>query len=177
MLPSVMKKVKAVMSISRCSIAKAVRLALAYTILTASLLRKDVHRKQLLLLLRLLQIMQKERTRDYPSKPLGLYAAMEWGLGNIKFLSPFSFCGTKGESELTFHVSIQDYDKGFNLLLPKFNEQFLILFIPNKSGDNTILLSKEDCEMKMGSLVSMEWLSKYIKRKWNMTLSRTSTTI
>ena len=121
--------------------------------------------------------MQKQRLQTYPSKPLGLYAAMEWGLRNIKFLSPFSFCGSKGDNEITFYVSWQKHDNNFSLKVPEFNEQFLIMYIPNKSGDNAVLLSREDCLSSMGSLVDMKWIAKRIKRKWNMTLYLTSTTI
>lgn len=120
--------------------------------------------------------MQSRTLRTYPSRPLGLYAAMEWGLGNIKFLSPFSFCGSRGGKTMDFHVVFNEYDEVYDIDLPEFNEQFLILLIPNKPGDNTVVLSREDCKEKMGKKVSMAWVATRIKRKWTMNLSRTSTT-
>ncbi len=114
--------------------------------------------------------------RTCPSKPLGLYAGLEWGLGNIRFLSPFSFSGTKQGVTHTFHVSMQDYDKDFNLYIPEFEEQYIVLFIPNKSGDNAVLLTRDGCLDKMCSMVSLKWISKKLKKKWAMKISPISTT-
>lgn len=119
--------------------------------------------------------MQKQRLQTYPSKPIGLYAAMEWGLKNVKFVSPFSFCGSKEGKELTFQVSWQDHAEDFSLLIPEFNEQYLIMYIPNKKGDNAVLLTREDCLSSMGSRVNMKWIAERIKTKWIMTTSPTST--
>lgn len=115
--------------------------------------------------------MQSRKLKDYPSKPLGLYAAMEWGLKNVKFLSPFSFCGSKDGKEMTFHTYMEDHDKNFDVFIPEFTEDYIILFIPNKAGDNSIVLTLEDCLSEMGNKVSMEWLAKRIKRKWAMEYS------
>ena len=101
---------------------------------------------------------------------------MEWGLKNVKFLSPFSFCGDKDGNTLTFHANIQDYDEGFCVVLPRFEEQFLILSLPNKKGENNVVLTKDDCAEEMGSKVSLEWIAPRIKRKWITTTSPISTT-
>jgi len=119
--------------------------------------------------------MQSKSLRTCPSKPVGLYAAIEWGLRDIKFLSPFSFSGTKNGSEHTFYCIMKDYDKEFNVYIPSFTEQFICITLPNKSGDNSILLSNKDCEHVMGKKVSMLWLSEKLKKKWAMKISPIST--
>jgi hypothetical protein len=119
--------------------------------------------------------MQSSSLRTCPSKPLGLYAGLEWGLGDITFLSPFSFSGTKGGKVITFHCAMNDYDSNFNVYIPEFTEDVICLFIPNKDGDNSVLLTKQDCMRVMGKDVSMRWISKKIKKKWAMKTSRTST--
>lgn len=120
--------------------------------------------------------MQSKSLRTCPSKPLGLYAALEWGLRDITFLSPFSFRATKGSVNLTFHCIMTDHDNNLNIFIPKFTEEFLCLYIPNKKGDNTVVLTREDCKDVMGSKVSMQWIADKLKKKWEMTLSQTSTT-
>ena len=119
--------------------------------------------------------MQSKSLRTCPSKPLGLYAAIEWGLRDVKFLSPFSFCGSKDDITHTFHCSMQDYDDDFKVYIPEFTEDFIVIFLPNKKGDNNILLTNEDCKEVMGTKVSMEWIANRIKKKWATKISRTST--
>lgn len=109
--------------------------------------------------------------RTCPSKPLGLYAGLEWGLGDIKFLSPFSFSGTKEGRIFHFHVAVSDYDKDFNVFLPLFTEPFIILFIPNKTGDNCVMLAGDRCSRDMGQKVSMQWVANNLSRKWEMKIS------
>ena len=119
--------------------------------------------------------MQSKSLRTCPSKPVGLYAAMEWGLRDVKFLGPFSFCGKKDNLNLTFHCVMNDHDDDFNVYIPTFTEKFLCLFIPNKEGDNTVVLTREDCKDVMGKKVSMRWIADKLKKKWAMKISRTST--
>ena len=120
--------------------------------------------------------MQSKSLQTCPSKPVGLYAAMEWGLRDITFLGPYSFCGRKDNVNLTFHCIMQDYDKDFNVYIPEFSEKFICLVIPNKYGDNSVVLTREDCEPVMKSRVSMHWIAEKLKRKWEMKISRASTT-
>ena len=120
--------------------------------------------------------MQSKRLQTCPSKPVGLYAAVEWGLRDITFLGPYSFCGTKDNTNLTFHCIMQDYDQNFDVYIPKFDEKFICLVIPNKEGDNSVVLTRDDCKEVMGSKVSLEWIAQKLRRKWEMKISRTSTT-
>lgn len=101
---------------------------------------------------------------------------MEWGLRDVTFLGPYSFCGRKEDINLTFHCIMQDYDPNFDVYIPKFDEKYICLVIPNKTGDNSVLLSKDDCKEVMGSKVSLKWISQKLRRKWEMKISRTSTT-
>ena len=70
---------------------------------------------------------------------------------------------------------MSDYDKDFNVYIPKFTEKFICLIIPNKKGDNSVILTKEDCQEVMGKKVSMQWIADKLKKKWAVTISRTST--
>ena len=95
---------------------------------------------------------------------------IEWGLGDIKFLSPQTFSASKGGRSMSFHVHAENYDKNFSVSIPKFDTDFLLLFIPNKEGDNCVILTKEDTWEKRGNRVDMKWISKKLKRKWNANL-------
>ena len=101
----------------------------------------------------------------YPSKPFGLYAMMEWGLRDVKFLSPFSFSANTGDSTLTFHVSIQDHTEAHEVELPAIDEQYLILYIPNKRGDNCVVIDAKDCP-SVDTFVEFKWVAKHLKRKF-----------
>ena len=71
---------------------------------------------------------------------------------------------------------MRDHDKDMNIFIPKFTEEYLCLYIPNKKGDNAVVLTKEDCEGVMGTKVSMQWIADKLKKKWAMSTSPTSTT-
>ena len=113
--------------------------------------------------------MQSKRAETSPSKVFGLYASIEWGLRDIKFLSPHSFSASNGSETWSFYASISDYDDNFDVELPEFEDDYVILFIPNKSGDNCVLMDKASCNMCMGQKVSMKWIAQRIKRKWAAT--------
>lgn len=115
--------------------------------------------------------MQSKSLRTCPSKPVGLYAALEWGLRDVKFLGPFSFCGSKEDINLTFHCTMNDYDSDFNVFIPSFTEKYICIIIPNKKGDNSVLLTRDDCKGVMGSKVSMQWIAEKLKKKWAMPIS------
>lgn len=70
---------------------------------------------------------------------------------------------------------MSDHDEDFNVYIPKFTEKFICLIIPNKKGDNSVVLTKEDCQEVMGKKVSMQWIADKLKKKWAVTISRTST--
>ncbi len=71
---------------------------------------------------------------------------------------------------------MQDYDEDFEVYIPEFTEKYIMLMIPNKKGDNSVLLTKDDCADVMGGKVSLKWISNKLKRKWEMKVSRISTT-
>lgn len=117
--------------------------------------------------------MQSQRLQTFPSKAIGLYASIEWGLSGVKTLSPFSFAGRKGDKELTFHTKML-YSKDYMVDIPKFEEQFLVLCILNKQGDNCVVLTKQACEDVMGSQVDFHWVAKHLKRKFHVQYTPTS---
>ncbi len=95
---------------------------------------------------------------------------MEWGLGDVKFLSPQTFSGRKKGRIMTFTVHAENYDKDFTVSVPKFETDFLLLLIPNKEGDNCVVLTRVDTWERIGQRVDMVWISKKLKRKWNANL-------
>jgi len=104
------------------------------------------------------------------SKGFGVYAMIEWGLRDIEFLSPQTFSACKGTRRMSFHVHAENYDKDFTVSIPKFDTDFLLLFIPNKEGDNCVILTRADTWEKRASRVDMTWIAKKLKRKWNARL-------
>jgi len=71
---------------------------------------------------------------------------------------------------MSFHVHAENYDKDFTVSIPKFDTDFLLLFIPNKEGDNCVILTRADTWEKRANRVDMVWISKKLKRKWNANL-------
>lgn len=102
----------------------------------------------------------------YPSKPFGFYACWEWGLRDIKFLSPFSFSANKDGKRITFFVHVQDHSDEYEVSLPLFSEDYLILYIPNKEGDNCVVIDGKDC---IGRLTAnFKWIALSLKRKFRI---------
>ena len=71
---------------------------------------------------------------------------------------------------------MQDYDEDFQIYIPEFTEKFICLVIPNKKGDNSVVLTREDCEPVMKTKVSMKWNADKLKLKWEMKIYPISTT-
>lgn len=101
------------------------------------------------------------------SKGFGLYAMIEWGLRDVRFLSPQTFSGKKGERTMTFTAAMRNYDKDFMVPIPGFDTNYLILFIPNKEGDNCIILEEKKGVVWNEDKVSLNWIANNLKRKWN----------
>ena len=114
--------------------------------------------------------MQSQSLRTCPSKAFGLYASIEWGLSGVTTLSPFSFTGSKDGKELTFHSVITEAE-GYSVPIPEFAEQFLILCIANKKGDNCVVLTHQDCKQSMGEDVDFNWIAQHLKRKFHVQYS------
>ena len=72
---------------------------------------------------------------------------------------------------MTFTVHAENYDKDFTVSLPRFDTDFLLLFIPNKEGDNCVILTRADSWERREDRVDMVWISKKLKRKWNARLT------
>ena len=107
-----------------------------------------------------------QRLTTCPSKPFGFYACWEWGLSNVKFLSPFSFSANKDGKEITFFVHVQDHTDKHQVSLPLFAEDYLILYIPNKVGDNCVVIDGNDC---IGQLtINFKWIAASLKRKFRI---------
>lgn len=66
---------------------------------------------------------------------------------------------------------MNDYDSDFNVFIPSFTEKYICIIIPNKKGDNSVLLTRDDCKGVMGSKVSMQWIAEKLKKKWAMPIS------
>ena len=102
----------------------------------------------------------------YPSKSFGFYACFEWGLRDVKFLSPFSFSASKGGKRITFFVCMQDHTDKCEIYLSPFTEDYLILYIPNKKGDNCVVIDGADCTGQ--STIDFKWIASHFKRKFRI---------
>lgn len=98
------------------------------------------------------------------SKALSIMVSVEWGLGNIKFLSPYSFSADFDGKTFTFHACQTEH---FNTMvdIPEFDEQLMLMLISNKRGDNLILMTHRDCKEVMGTSIDFEWIAPRIKKK------------
>jgi len=114
--------------------------------------------------------MPKLPKTTFLSKGFGAFAAIEWGLRDVKFLSPQTFSGSKNGRAMTFTVHAENYDEDFTVSIPKFDTDFLLLFIPNKEGDNCVILTRADSWERRESRVDMTWIARKLKRKWNAKL-------
>jgi hypothetical protein len=88
----------------------------------------------------------KPTTPTSLSKLFACYAEFEWGLRDVNVLGPYSFQATGKKGPSKFLISVQDH-KDFNVELPAFDEEFVILWIQNKVGDNCVVMAKEDCKV------------------------------
>lgn len=93
---------------------------------------------------------------------------IEWGLRDIEFLSPSSFKAQGKDRKHTFHAAITSH---YNTMvdIPVFDEEFLVMLIDNKEGDNLILLTHNDCVEVKGTSVDFHWLAPRIKKKFHVT--------
>jgi hypothetical protein len=110
---------------------------------------------------------------DYPSKAVGLYAGIEWGLRDIKFLSPFIFSSNMG----TFYVQVSTHFET-KVLINDYTSSvdYYVLIIKNKDGDNAVLMKHEDISSHRNESVDFKWIAKHLKKKWRVDFSPQSTT-
>jgi len=103
---------------------------------------------------------------NYPSKPLALWAAIEWGLRDVKITSPSSFSATSMEKRIHFHVFIKNHRNAFvDLGVDSVDEGVVLLLIPNKAGDNFVVIKSEDLSSINLRNLSFEEIAKTLKRK------------
>ena len=89
--------------------------------------------------------MSNPTTPTSLSKLFACYAEFEWGLRDVSVLGPYSFQATGKKGPSKFLISVQDHED-FNINLPAFEEDFVIVWIQNKIGDNCVVMAKEDCK-------------------------------
>jgi len=109
-----------------------------------------------------------QQTKTCPSKFFGLYAAIEWGLKSIEFFSPHSFGGTANNGSSASFFCVMSEHKNFEVHIPENNDEYVILCITNKNGDNCILMKSSECS---GKLLSMQDMVPLIKRKFRIEIT------
>lgn len=109
-----------------------------------------------------------QQTRTYPSKFFGLYAAIEWGLKSVNFFSPHSFSGVNNNGGSTSFFCVMSDHKDYEVHIPENKDDYVILCITNKNGDNCVLMKSSDCS---GKTLSMQDMVPLIKRKFRIEIS------
>jgi hypothetical protein len=100
-----------------------------------------------------------------PSKAIGLFAGIEWGLKDIKILSPFIFSSDKG----VFYVQVSThFDTSILINDYQSKPDYFVLIIKNKEGDNSVLLKEEDVLQHKNKYVDFKWIAKHLKKKWRV---------
>jgi hypothetical protein len=105
------------------------------------------------------------------SKVFSFYARLEWGLSDVKVTTPIFFSAKpkKGGDSIEFMCVMQDH-KDATIDLPVFND-ILLMLIPNKKGDNFIVLDRKGCQSMMGRNITFKELAGAIKRKTRFEVS------
>ena len=99
------------------------------------------------------------------SKVFSIYARLEFGIGDVKVINPFLFTGCPKGSNKRYEFHCQSYNHiDTKIFIPKFNDTLFIL-IPNKKGDNFIVLKESDLKDKMDGMVDFKTLANVIKFK------------
>lgn len=105
-------------------------------------------------------------------KPVAIWASLEWGLKVIAF-GPRSFQAVTEDGEiLVISCLIQDHVDS-SLIIPKFNNSYLVICIPNKEGDNCVLLTRDDCINHFNQKVTFKWVAKTLRKKFRIGISMT----
>lgn len=106
-----------------------------------------------------------------PSKATALYGAIEWGLRDIEFLTPFIFSSNMG----TFYTQV-DMHNNTRLVINDYvtDVDYFILIITNKDGDNAVLMKHEDVASKRGEVVDFVWIAQKLKKKWRVDYQSTT---
>jgi len=103
-----------------------------------------------------------------PSKVIGLYASIEWGLRDIEFLSPQFFRCNHGK----FGCHFVDHEDGKIFISWREDmrdDEYDVYVIRNKErGDNAVLFKAKDLEPMSNKWVTFEWIAKHLKKKWRV---------
>ncbi len=96
---------------------------------------------------------------------------IEWGLRDIEFSAPKLSLPVRGTRPKCLSMSMRRTTIKTSRY-PYLNSTpiFLLLFIPNKEGDNCVILTRADTWEKRANRVDMTWIAKKLKRKWNANL-------
>lgn len=69
---------------------------------------------------------------------------LAWGM-KVKDVCPPLYTATKGEKENSFWIAIQNHrNSELDITAPNVEADFAVIIIPNKRGDNLILLKDRD---------------------------------
>jgi hypothetical protein len=113
----------------------------------------------------LTQVSQVRLKRISPSKVFGLYAVLEWGLKGLELIGPHSFSGVGKEGkQVSFFCIILEHE-GYLVSIPSNTEDFTIVMIENKKGDNCVVMESASCS---GKSLSLEEMVPLIKRKFKL---------
>lgn len=83
----------------------------------------------------------------------------------MKSLGPSLFSGSKGGKVIKFKLNTSNYDADYMVRIPDTDgSDFVALFVPNKTGDNFVLL-ESSVVPEGGGQVSMQWIADNIKYK------------
>jgi hypothetical protein len=98
------------------------------------------------------------------SKVFSFYARLEWGLSDLNITTPIFFSAkTDKGDEVNFTCVMEDHED-MTVFIPEF-DQFLLMLIPNKKGDNFIVLDKIGCSSMINKRVTFKDIANVIRRK------------
>ena len=84
----------------------------------------------------------------------------------MKITSPYSFSAYSKGKKMTFQVFMKSHNNAFiDLGVSSIDAEFVLLFIPNKRGDNFVVMKAKDLDNVPLNRISFEELAKVIKRK------------
>jgi len=89
---------------------------------------------------------------------------MEWGLKDFRIISPHLFSAKANGKEYVFYVNIENHTD-YKLSKPTHDADFYAILIPNKKGDNLILLTKSDLMSHSGQFLDFNWIASNLKKK------------
>ena len=98
------------------------------------------------------------------SKVLSVYARLEWGMSDVKITTPIFFSAKTQKGDAVNFTCVMEDHKDMTVFIPEF-DQFLLMLIPNKKGDNFIVLDHKGCESMMNQIVTFKQIANVVRRK------------